>query len=250
MCRMVAFWSDTPRSFPEILGEHWNAFVDLSRKHGDGWGLTWIDATGSLRRVKAPDAAYASSEFARAAVTVRACCGILHLRRASEGLAISDENTQPFVSSGPPLGFAHNGEIRPFDRLWDYVRDEGDSRREGSTDSEAYLRLTSRAMVRGASVTEALKGVVHNLQAFDFKYSSLNAMVIHPNESCIVSEYRPEAPLALENPDYYNLYLSQKGEVTTVASSEWPVPSSWVRIPNHSIVSVQGGHVTIAALNP
>ena len=69
-----------------VLGDDRDAFLDLARKHGDGWGHAW--STGaSLEVRKAPESALASAELAALAAGVPAAAALTHLRWATMGLA-------------------------------------------------------------------------------------------------------------------------------------------------------------------
>lgn len=59
MCRLLGFWSTTPRTFPEFIGQSWT-FVELSEHHPDGWDLTWTDEAEKLHSMRVPEAAHRS----------------------------------------------------------------------------------------------------------------------------------------------------------------------------------------------
>jgi len=220
-----------------MLGESWPAFLDLSKKHPDGWGLAWIDPEGMLHSAKATERAYASGSL-RALVHERpAYAAILHFRWATPGLSVTLNNTHPFIWAEQRFAFCHNGAITPIVRLYRALKEEGIAL-EGTTDSEAYFKLWIDAVRNGADPAAALKEVVQRIRESEMEYTSLNAMWLHPVQSYVYAEYEPTAPYALEDPNYYTLYMDRRQDAILMASSQWPMPSNWRPVPNHSLVTI------------
>jgi predicted glutamine amidotransferase len=110
MCRLLGLVSTAAVTLAGLLGEKDLAeFTELSREHGDGWGMAWA-ADGGVSVIKAPDAAVASSAFAHEARVHRGDLGMVHLRRATTGLEVKQANTHPFPDGR--YAFAHNGGDR------------------------------------------------------------------------------------------------------------------------------------------
>ena len=42
MCRLLGFVSDSKSNFTELLGNDFQEFVELSKVHSDGWGISNI----------------------------------------------------------------------------------------------------------------------------------------------------------------------------------------------------------------
>lgn len=239
MCRLLGFWSTTPRTFPEVMGRDWEVFVDLSRKHPDGWGLAWVDGDGRTNLTKAPKAAFQSSDFWRVTEEMQSRAAILHFRWASPGLDITFSNTHPFLSHDRSVAFMHNGAVHPPERVWEAVPHDIAGRQEhGTTDSEAYFRLWESSFERGRPPVEAIREVIGRFRSRPYRYTGLNAMLLHPRASYVVAEYQPTAPLAMEDPDYYKLYVSRQPDLLVAASSQWSIPASWQLLPNHSVLTV------------
>lgn len=239
MCRLLGFWSKTPRMFPDVMGSHWENFVELSRNHADGWGISWIDEVGQIRVVKEARAAFQSEYFRQTIHTICTKAALLHFRWASPGLDTRLANTHPFMSADGAVAFMHNGAIDPVERLWSAVPSGvGLRQNRGQTDSEAYFELWEDRVHGGGEPVQAIREVIRTLRSAPYHYTSLNAMILHPQTSYVVAEYQPTAPLALENPEYYQLYWKKSPDVLTVASSLWDIPTSWQRLPNHAVLTI------------
>jgi predicted glutamine amidotransferase len=240
MCRLLGYWTGTPQTVAQMLGESWSAFLDLSKKHPDGWGLAWIDPEGMLHSAKATEPAYASTSLHALVHERPAYAAILHFRWATPGLPVTLNNTHPFIWAEQQFAFCHNGAITPISRLYQAL-EEGGIVLEGATDSEGYFRLWIDGVRSGAAPAEALKGVVQRIRELAMEYTSLNAMWLHPVQSYVFTEYESTAPLALEDPNYYTLYMDRRQDAVLIASSQWPMPSHWRPVPNHTLVSITRG---------
>ena len=120
MCRLLGVVSHGERPLPEIVPEELPLFTALSERHKDGWGVaSYPSGTGAdggddpapllplLRR--GTDAARASNAYGDAVAEARGEVIVVHLRRASVGLALTPENTHPFVEG--QVTFSHNGQF-------------------------------------------------------------------------------------------------------------------------------------------
>src|ERR1700730_6675128 len=115
MCRLLVYCSRDAASVAELLGtESFRAFTSLSDLHGDGWGMAWY--AGS-RPAAWKSAARAGREpvYDKTPWQPLGDLGLVHLRWATPGLAVSDVNTHPFRYGD--YTFAHNGAIYPQGRL-------------------------------------------------------------------------------------------------------------------------------------
>ena len=116
--------------------ESFRAFTGLSELHGDGWGMAWY-AGSKPAAWKSPGRAGDEPEYDKLAWQPLGDLGLVHLRWATPGLAVSDANTHPFRYG--PYTFAHNGAIYPQDRLGEMLPPEWERQLAGSTDSERYF---------------------------------------------------------------------------------------------------------------
>ncbi|MGO3146087.1 MAG: class II glutamine amidotransferase [Leucobacter sp.] len=177
MCRLFGYVSQSPTSPLKELGEEeFEEFTALSRVHSDGWGMAWKDAeTGLIRVRRSPQRADADPEYADLTARPLGAAGFVHLRWATGGLAVGEENTHPFLDDN--MAFAHNGHLEPIDQLEAVLTAESKSRLRGTTDSERYFQLIRQSIQEvgneKAGVTKALR-VLMRL----FPHASLNALLL------------------------------------------------------------------------
>lgn len=183
VCRLLGYVADRPTSMVEVLGEDgFDQFTALTAVHGDGWGMAWRTDGHDIRTVAAAVSASADPAYDARARTRLGRAGFVHLRWATAGLAVSPENTHPFVddrTSVGPVAFAHNGHVAPIGRLEGLLDDEARALLRGSTDSERYFRFVVQCLEKEQDV-EA--GVVRALEVLvgEFPTSSLNALMLTP----------------------------------------------------------------------
>src|SRR5258707_10277530 len=83
--------------------------------------------------------------------------GLVHLRWATPGLSVTNENTHPFRYG--PYVFAHNGAVHPQHRLGEILPPSWEAQVGGTTESERYLLLImSRLQENGGDVGAATAG--------------------------------------------------------------------------------------------
>lgn len=178
MCRLFAMTGGSERvqatfwllSAPDSLSEQ-------SHREPDGTGLGSYDSRDRPVIAKAPVAAFADSDFATEASSVRSRTFVAHVRYASTG-ALRIENTHPFEQDGRI--FAHNGVIEDLPSL---ERELGDdvSVVHGDTDSERFFALITREIDRhgdvAAGIASAARWVAANLPVF-----ALNLVLIGPSD--------------------------------------------------------------------
>ena len=183
MCRLLGYVSDRPTSVVDVLGEDgFDRFTALTAVHGDGWGMAWRAEDATIQTVSVADSASADASYDSLCRTPLGRAGIVHLRWASEGLAVVPENTHPFVEPDTVAGtvaFAHNGHIEPIDALERLLGEDSRARLRGTTDSERYFRFVLECIEKEQDL-EA--GVVRALDVLvaEFPRSSLNALMLTP----------------------------------------------------------------------
>ena len=250
MCRLFGYVSEEPTAIVDELGaDAFREFTALTRVHGDGWGMAWRDEGGATRTARSPLSADDDPEYARLAARPLGAAGFVHLRWATGGLAVSPENTHPFVDGD--LAFAHNGHIAPIDRLEGMLTPASRARLRGSTDSERYFRFVVQCIEQtgdeAAGVTTALR---HLMQ--EFPHSSLNALLLTASTLFAVHvNSRADSPKAglralFESPDaipyrHENEYYAMDRRVTTscvqVISSGLD-SSGWTPIEGDTAVAI------------
>ncbi len=233
MCRLLAFASRTDVTLTELLGRRSLAqFTAVSRRHTDGWGFAWAEQD-RVRTYRYADPAHLSPEFALVSRQHRTDLGLAHVRRATDGLPISLENTHPFTDGR--MAMAHNGAIRPADALDALVPPELQGDLQGTTDSERYALATFGA-ARLDGPAQALASTADRI-ASGFEHTSVNAILITDSELVAVSRYRPEAEAREAEREYYHLRYRITRDAVVVASSGWG--RGWRTLGNGEMLVVQ-----------
>lgn len=180
MCRLYGFRATEPTKVECTLVRAQNALLFQSRadrrgkQHADGWGIAcYEDGEPDVWRRRT--AAFETPHFSTTAERIYSRTVVAHVRRATVARA-SDANTHPFVHG--PWTFAHNGTVRPFERVGPILQREThpelQAHRLGSTDSEqAFYWLLTRLADAGQSphercvdlnrLAEVLESSVHDL---------------------------------------------------------------------------------------
>jgi predicted glutamine amidotransferase len=176
---MLAFSAPAPLTWQAAVGERVLAeFGAAARLHADGWGTARRSEAGGRGVVTAsvdPDAYDdAAARTLRLAAPARA--GLLYLRFASRGAAVSHENVQPFLLSG--VAFQHNGALVPRERIVAGLTDAERDALRGTTDSEVYFARALRHGIHHHPV-RAVATAAREVRAL-FPEACLNAFVLHP----------------------------------------------------------------------
>jgi predicted glutamine amidotransferase len=234
MCRLLGWASRTPTTLADLLGsENLTDFTELSVKHADGWGVARATGTG-VKVHKRPDAARTSRSFRSWAREHASDLGMAHLRWATMGLSVGIENTHPFTDGH--VAFAHNGSVfapASLDRL---VSPQVSRLRRGTTDSERYFLAVASRMADGGTAREALRATVDEIAA-TASFTSLNCLLMTPDELIAVCRYDASGPLEDEDPEYYTLRYRVADGSVVVSSSGWG--SGWRELGNGDLLVVR-----------
>jgi predicted glutamine amidotransferase len=245
VCRLLGWATRTPTSLHRLLGhDDLVDFTELSGLHGDGWGLARAVAGGVEVR-KRPDTARASDDFALWSRATRSDLGLVHLRRATLNLSVRAENTHPFTDGR--LAFAHNGSISPPPALDTLLSPTAQALRAGDTDSERYFLAVLSRLEDGATPAEALRGAVAGIAA-TAAFTSLNCLLLTPDELYALCFFAPDGHQADEAPDYYHLGYRATEDAVVVASSGWG--RGWQGLANGELLVARRGslEVTVESL--
>ena len=236
MCRLLGWASRVPTTLLDLVGEQDLAvFTELSRKHADGWGVA--RATGSGVKVhKRPDAARESRAFRAWARGHATDLGLAHLRWATMGLGVGIENTHPFTDGR--LAFAHNGSVLTASALDRLVTPDVARLRRGTTDSERYFLALLARVRSGATPREALRDTVEEIAATS-SFTSLNCLLLTPEELIAVCRFDPTAPLEDKDPEYYDLRYRITDDAVVVSSTGWG--RDWHELGNGELLVVARG---------
>jgi predicted glutamine amidotransferase len=183
---------------------------------------------------KRPDAARTSPQFARWAGRRRADLGLAHLRWATLGLGVGQDNTHPFTDGR--VAFAHNGSIRPPAALDSLLTDRSQHRRQGTTDSERYFLAVTQLLRDGAAPEQALRTTADRIEA-TAEFTSLNCLLLTPENLYALCRYDPAGRWEDDDPDYYRLRYRASPDAVVVASSGWG--SDWRELANGDLLVVR-----------
>jgi predicted glutamine amidotransferase len=208
--------------------------------------MAWYDGDGPRVR-KSANRAAEEPDYARLARRALGDLGLVHLRLATPGLGIGHHNSHPFRYG--PYALAHNGAIRPQDRLGEMLPAEWERRLDGTTDSERYLlHVMWRLEARRGDVVAAIADTVASI-AERYTVNSLNAVLLSPAKMYVISWHDPAripadelrrrgvdaAPEEIAG--YFHIAYRATGDAVVAASSGWPQPG-WTVLPNKSVLTV------------
>jgi predicted glutamine amidotransferase len=257
MCRLLGYCSRDAAPVAELLGpEGFRDFTSLSDLHADGWGMAWY-AGSKPASWKSPGRASTEREYDKLAWQPLGDLGLVHLRWATPGLAVTDANTHPFRYG--PYTFAHNGAIHPQARLGEMLPPEWERQRSGTTDSERYfLHLMWRLAARDGDMAAAIADTTAGLSQ-RYTTSSLNAILLAPDALYAISFHdRSMVPVEelrqvgrADHPDevaaYFDLAYRVTGDTVLVASSGWPMPG-WTPLPSGNVLVTDRRTLTTTVL--
>ena len=245
MCRLLGYRSPNPTTFDQVVGENFSQFVNLANDHCDGWGIA-ASGESKVELFKQPVAATKSNEFKKELANHQSNSALLHLRWATEGMAVNESNTHPFTYQD--ISFIHNGSITPSNCLDPLIDKKYLELAQGTTDSERYfLYLLTQIEKLGfiAGIKSGLSYIKNNCA-----FSSINMMMLNRNyfvAACIYNQ--DKIPNRFKDDlDYYHLkYHNQNGNLV-VASSGWN-QSGWQELSNGSLLVAESSNQRVEISN-
>lgn len=229
MCRLMGYVSPNKTSFPAIVGDYFSDFVALSSVHCDGWGLSTVDQSGShIVLNRKVEAAAESSTFDATVAKNNADGALLHLRWATKGLSISENNTHPFMYGD--YSFIHNGSIFPPDAIAPFIDPKFNALLVGETDSEHYFYLLLTEIEKLGLVAGVKSALAIIKEHGDT--TSLNCMLMNRDYFLTVSEHDTARKPDWAPDDYYEIKYLPTPEGVLFASSGWNQPG-WMTLNNH-----------------
>lgn len=247
MCRLFAWHSNEDISLAEALGEDFATFTQLSTLHRDGWGIA-IKNLDEIKVERDVNAAIDSDLYANVAANLVSSDAITHLRWATEHISVCIPNTHPFIKQGPngPIAFCHNGGVSRGADLTSLIADDLFAELEGDTDSEQYFAaLITKLRKSNGDFVMAYKELVKDLAPIH--YTSVNALILTPEELLIVCQHKPENLSPDLEADYYELFWESKNGVTTAWSlGVRPDSTNFHELKNGSLlqINIVTGEVT------
>ena len=186
MCRLLGVVSATPITVADAVGDDvLKDFVALTKIHGDGWGVAAVDRLGDYpaRQVSA-GSALDDPAFVAATHDRRSAATVVHLRWATNGLAVQPQNSHPFVADG--LAMAHNGSIKPMAAAGGPSRTRYRPRRCAvPPTASATSRLIRQHRRTAPNLAEAVRRAVAQLRRI-YPDASLNALMLGEDQLIVV----------------------------------------------------------------
>jgi predicted glutamine amidotransferase len=250
MCRLLGVVSATPITVADAVGDSvLKDFVALTKVHGDGWGVAAIGERGEAPHAQV-SAGGALDDPVFTAVThhQRAAAILVHLRWATNGLAVQPQNSHPFVADG--LAMAHNGSIKPMGPLDDLLQPGIAASLRGTTDSERYFGLIRQHRRTTRTLAEAVRRAVAQLRQI-YPDASLNALLLGEGQLIVVDAHARSQLLdedieeitAAELPaehleDYFALRLTRRDDGTLVVGSTGFGDLEWEPLPPECVAAI------------
>jgi predicted glutamine amidotransferase len=250
MCRLLGVVSTTPITVADAVGDEvLKDFVALTKVHGDGWGVATVGHSGEHPKTQvSAGTALDDPAFVAATHDVRSAATVVHLRWATNGLAVQPQNSHPFIADG--LAMAHNGSIKPMGPLDDLLEPDIAASLHGTTDSERYFALIRQYRRTTNDLAEAVHRAVTQLRQLHPE-ASLNALVLGEDQLIVVHAHARSALLdedieeitAAELPaehleDYFALRLARPDDGTLVIGSTGFGSLAWEPLPPESVAAI------------
>lgn len=245
MCRLFGYVARTPVNIAQPLWDIFDALVDVSHFHGDGWGLAWYEGKDTLHVSRAPEAAYASSTFSPLIHSVYTDTFISHVRWATAGFPVCEVNTHPFTHG--KFAFAHNGSISTNETLETLIAPHLRNMIEGATDSERYFLALLSALEQAPPV-EAFRTLLHTIHE-QLRSSSLNCLLLTPDALYALNDYDQDAPLAQREPDYFHLHYRVAPDAVTIRSTGLGQDNGWAKLENGQLLIVERDTLHVSVID-
>ena len=237
MCRLLGYTAPNATTFNDVVGANFDEFINLSTDHCDGWGIASSESN-KASLYKEPVAANKSSHFKDEISSHKSNAALLHLRWATEGMAVNENNTHPFTYEG--ITFIHNGSITPPTALDSVIDKKYLELVKGNTDSERYFLYLLTQIEKHGFIEGVKKGLTY-IKA-NCSFSSINMMIINEAyfiAACIYNQDKIPQKF-IKDTDYYHLKYTKRDGQVVVASSGWN-QDGWEEIPNGSVLVVERG---------
>ena len=260
MCRLLGVVSATPISVSQAVGaDVLSDFVALTKIHGDGWGIASVRLPGQRPRIEvSAGSALDDPHFAAATRDHRAAASLVHLRWATNGLAVQRENSHPFVADR--IAMAHNGSIKPIAALDRLLEPQIAATLRGSTDSERYFAVIRQHRASSPDLAEAVRRAVTQLREL-YPDASLNALLLGEDQMIAVHAHArsrlPDEDIAeitaadlpaehLE--DYFGMRWARPDDDRVVIASTGFGDLDWQPLPSESVTAISTHDLSMTSL--
>ena len=244
MCRLLGYVASQERTFADVVGEGFENFVELSKEHKHGWGISACSTeTRKTELVRDLTLAAESEKFADSANNLKSDGALLHLRLASKGLTVDLSNNHPFIYGD--YSFMHNGTIKSIDSVQKLVDPRYLDKFISTTDSERYF-FTILSCIDELGLIEGVRKAVKTISA-NCDFTSINSMLMTPDTFIAVCEFNEADASEWTVDSHYELRYSVEDGVIKVASTGWG-KDHWTRLTNHSILVVNRSDLTFEVL--
>ena len=234
MCRLLGYVATEERTFADVVGEGFENFVELSKEHKHGWGISACSTdTRKTELVRDLTLAAESEKFAESSTNLKSDGALLHLRLASKGLTVDLSNNHPFIYGD--YSFMHNGTIKSIDSVQKFVDPRYLDKFTSTTDSERYF-FTVLTCIDELGLIEGVRKAVKTISA-NCDFTSINSMLMTPDTFIAVCEFNEADSTEWTVDSHYELRYSVEDGVIKVASTGWG-KDHWNRLTNHSILVV------------
>lgn len=227
MCRLLAWRSAEALTPADVLGPDRERLAELSRVHCDGWGIATVTSDTDLHIERGDAPAHLCADFATAMASRPSPAGIVHLRWATDDLAVNMGNTHPFTAAlaDGEIAFEHNGMLPDSELLLPDIDPDIVAGFRGDTDSERYFGLVLTELRRDP--TDLIGAVQRTAKRLsDVAYTSLNAMILTPSTLAVICLFKPENRDDDVEEDYFHLTWGIDGDGVVSAWSMGVRPSA------------------------
>ena len=245
MCRLLAYASAEPATLSTVVGPTLTDFVELSKEHKDGWGLTTCASIGGVQERERDLAPAVESDIFSNLATEKVSDGALfHLRLASKGLAVDLSNNHPFIHGD--ISFMHNGTIRPAASVEHLIDADLLAELTSTTDSERYFfAILSKA--REIGLIEAIAATVKEIST-TCDYSAINSITLTPDFLIAVCQFNEAEQSEWTVPFHYELRFTKEDGAIKIASTGWG-HDDWTPLTNGKMLVVNRADLSYKILD-
>ena len=244
MCRLLGFVANQERTFADVVGDGFKDFVQLSKEHKHGWGISASSAESrQTTLIRDLTLAADSSKFQDSANNLKSDGALLHLRLASKGISVDLSNNHPFIFGD--YSFMHNGTIKSITTIEQFIDPRYLSEFTSTTDSERYFFAVLTAIDELGLVEGGRKAVKAISANCDF--TSINCMLLTPEHMVAVCEFNEADSTEWTVDSHYELRYSAANGAIRVASTGWG-KDHWSRLANHSMLLIDRSDLTFEVL--